>query len=587
VADYGHELSFGTFLTPSSQSPADVVRLAQLTEQVGLDLVTFQDHPYQPAFLDTWTLLSYAAARTSRVQLAANVLNLPLRPPAVLARSAASLDLLSGGRFELGIGAGGFWDAIEAMGGTRLAPAEAVDALGEAIEIIRQVWDAGTRGGVRLSGKRYRVAGAKRGPAPAHPIGIWVGAYKPRMLRLVGRAADGWLPSLGYIQPGELSVGNATIDKAAADAGRDPRSVRRLLNISGQFTTSARGLLTGPSATWAEQLAEFALADGVSTFILGTDDPDAIRTFAAEVVPAVRDLVAAARRAEAASGQAGQTAGLSSRGSLTGGAGPGNPGEGPGEDSRDSSTGLEGPGYPGRLRSAPDGSSAGPGTGRPGPSEPGQLQPAGAGEQDAATALGIQPTLDDGTRLSSRRLWDEASRPQAPAAPPGTRYTDFSRAVGGHLIQVHDMLREELATVRDLVAQVRDGRMDPARARSELSQLTIRQNNWTMGAYCQSYCRVVTGHHGLEDSAVFPHLRRSERGLAPVLDRLQEEHVLIHGVLDSVDRALVDFITDPARDAELQEAIDLLTDTLLSHLAYEERELVEPLARHGFYRGQL
>ena len=143
VSDYGHELAFGVFVTPASQPPERVVQLAQLAEAAGLDLVTFQDHPYQPAFLDTWTLMSYVAARTQRIRLAGNVLNLPLRSPAVLARSVASLDLLSGGRVELGLGAGAFWDAIEAMGGRRLEPGQAVEALAEAIEIIRQVWDTG------------------------------------------------------------------------------------------------------------------------------------------------------------------------------------------------------------------------------------------------------------------------------------------------------------------------------------------------------------------------------------------------------------------------------------------------------------
>ena len=122
MPDYGRELAFGTFVTPQSAQPAEAVALARLTERAGLDLVTFQDHPYQPAFLDTWTLLSWVAAQTERVRVSPNVLNLPLRPPAVVARAAASLDLLSGGRFELGLGAGTFWDAIEAMGGPRRSP---------------------------------------------------------------------------------------------------------------------------------------------------------------------------------------------------------------------------------------------------------------------------------------------------------------------------------------------------------------------------------------------------------------------------------------------------------------------------------
>src|SRR5581483_7679009 len=117
MPDYGHDLRFGTFLTPQAARPQDVVALAQLTERAGLDLATFQDHPYQPAFLDTWTLMTWVAAQTETIRLAPNVLNVPLRPPAVVARAAASLDLLSGGRLELALGAGGFWGPIKAMGG--------------------------------------------------------------------------------------------------------------------------------------------------------------------------------------------------------------------------------------------------------------------------------------------------------------------------------------------------------------------------------------------------------------------------------------------------------------------------------------
>src|SRR4051812_14285967 len=277
VPDYHHELIFGSFLTPAAAEPARVVELALLSEAVGLELVTFQDHPYQPAYLDTWTLLSYVAARTSSVRLAANVTNLPLRPPAVLARSVASVDRLSSGRVELGLGAGAFWDAIAAMGGRRLTGRESVDALDEAIEVIRQVWDTGSRGGVRVDGRFHHVVGAKRGPAPAHPVEIWLGAYKPRMLALTGRRADGWLPSLGYLKDGDLARGNAVVDEAAAAAGRSHEEIRRLLNVSGQFLPRGRGPLAGPAEQWAEELADLALTDGISAFILGSDDPDDLR----------------------------------------------------------------------------------------------------------------------------------------------------------------------------------------------------------------------------------------------------------------------------------------------------------------------
>lgn len=283
MTDYGHDLLFGSFITPTNQAPQRVVELAQASEAAGLDLVTFQDHPYQPAFLDTWTLLSYVAARTERVHLAGNVLNLPLRQPAVLARAAASLDLLSGGRLELGLGAGGFWDPIVAMGGQRLTPGQSVTALGEAIQIIRGIWEPAAPGRLVVDGRHHRVNGAKRGPTPAHDIPIWVGGLKPRMLRLVGEHADGWLPSLPYLQgAAQIADSNARIDAAAASAGRDPKAIRRLLNLGGATSSPA-------------ELAELALEHGFSTFIATGDDPAAVAAFGQEVAPATRELVAAER----------------------------------------------------------------------------------------------------------------------------------------------------------------------------------------------------------------------------------------------------------------------------------------------------
>lgn len=274
--DYGHALEFGAFITPTNTHPQAPVVLAQLSEQLGFDLVTFQDHPYQPAFLDTWTLLSFTAAATSTIRLAPNVLNLPLRPPAVLARAAASLDLLSDGRFELGLGAGAFWDAIVAMGGRRLTPGQALEALEEAIDLIRGIWNPDGRTPLS-SGEYYPLAGAKRGPAPAHEIPIWIGALKPRMLRLTGRKADGWLPSLNFLQPAEISSHQERIDDAARGVGRNPTEIRRLVNV--------------PYGTEASQLADLTLTHGFSTFIVVTDDPNALTQFAQETAPKVRELV--------------------------------------------------------------------------------------------------------------------------------------------------------------------------------------------------------------------------------------------------------------------------------------------------------
>jgi alkanesulfonate monooxygenase SsuD/methylene tetrahydromethanopterin reductase-like flavin-dependent oxidoreductase (luciferase family) len=256
--------------------------MAQLSERLGFDLVTFQDHPYLSNFLDTWTLLSWVAARTERIGISGNVLNLPLRqPPAVLARAAASLDLLSGGRVTLGIGAGNYWDSIEAIGGRRLTPRQSVQALGESIDVIRAIWDADDPSAAHIDGEYYKVDRAERGPAPAHQIPIVLGAYKSKMLELVGRRADGWLPTLPGMGPGGLARGSAIIDDAARAAGRDPRQITRLLNIYPDQTSEA--------------LTRMALEDGVSTFIVVSDDSDVMERFAAELIPAVREQVARQR----------------------------------------------------------------------------------------------------------------------------------------------------------------------------------------------------------------------------------------------------------------------------------------------------
>ncbi|HWL76176.1 LLM class flavin-dependent oxidoreductase [Microbacterium sp.] len=298
MTDYGHDLLFGTFVTPTADNAEHVLDMAVATDRAGLDLVTFQDHPYQPAFFDTSTLLAFAAARTENVHLSANVANLPLRPPAVLARAAASLDILSGGRFELGIGAGGFWDAIAAMGGRKLTPGQGVTALKEAIQIIRELWDVDNPEIVRVEGTYYTAKGAKRGPRPAHDIGIWVGAYKPRMLELTGAMGDGWLPTLEYIEGGLAGVpdANARIDAAAVEAGRDPADVRRVFNFMRVgFAPSERGLLNGPPEAWVDHIADMALNYGISAFVIGGDDIAMTERFGAEVAPAARELVARER----------------------------------------------------------------------------------------------------------------------------------------------------------------------------------------------------------------------------------------------------------------------------------------------------
>jgi alkanesulfonate monooxygenase SsuD/methylene tetrahydromethanopterin reductase-like flavin-dependent oxidoreductase (luciferase family) len=278
--DYGHPVRFGVFVIPGAAQPEHPLSIVALADELGYDLVGVQDHPYQSRFLDTWTLLTAMAMRTKRIGLFTDVANLPLRPPAVLAKAAATLDLLSGGRVELGLGAGGSFEAIKAIGGPMLTRGESVDALDEAIEVIRLMWSG--RRGVRFEGNHYQLAGVHTGPPPAHSMGIWLGAYRPRMLSLVGRAADGWVPSLGYVQPADLLEGNKRIDEAAAGAGRDPSMIRRILNAGADVPV--------------EQFTSLTVEQGMDSYIIGgLEDPEALRWFASDVAPAVREAVAEAR----------------------------------------------------------------------------------------------------------------------------------------------------------------------------------------------------------------------------------------------------------------------------------------------------
>lgn len=295
MPDAGLPVRFGWFLVPEAAEPRGLVADVRQAERAGFDLIGIQDHPYQRRYLDTFSLLAALATATERVGLFPDVASLPLRHPAMLAKAASSIDLLSGGRFELGLGAGTFWDAIAAMGGPRRSPGEALEAVEEAIGLLRLLWS--DQRSVRFQGTHYQVAGVRPGPAPAHPIGIWVGGYGPRMLALTGRLADGWVPSSSYMPPERLAGAQARIDDAAAATGRGPAAIRRLYNISGRIGPGGGGFLDGPPGQWVEQLLPLVVETGMDTFVVWPSESPAsqLQVFAAEVAPALREAVAAHR----------------------------------------------------------------------------------------------------------------------------------------------------------------------------------------------------------------------------------------------------------------------------------------------------
>ena len=290
-------LKFGVFLSPRA---ADIGRLrehVQVAEAAGFDYVSIQDHPYVPDFLDTFALIGTLIGQTSRLRFMTNVANLPLRPAQMLAKTSASLDVLSGGRFELGIGAGRAWDEIAGLGGPRRNPREAVAAVSEAIDVLHALWLPDRT--ASLPGPYYPLT-ADTGPAPAHRIGIWLGAVGPQMLDLTGRKADGWIAPLatGYeTKP----AAQERIDSAARAAGRDPASIHRVIQLVGTVTgtphTTGRPR-SGPGGQpirttpdiWADIIAEFAAEGRFDTvnLVLEQETSDQLRLFAAEVIPLAR-----------------------------------------------------------------------------------------------------------------------------------------------------------------------------------------------------------------------------------------------------------------------------------------------------------
>ena len=288
------QLRFGVFLTPDAGRREDVIAQTLAAEAASLDLVGIQDHPYQRRFLDTWVLIGHLLARTSRIRIFPAVANLPLRPPPMMAKAAASLDLLSEGRFELGLGAGAFWDAVAGMGGPRRTAGESVEAVEEAIGVLRRAWAAD--GPLRHEGRHYRLD-YNPGPPPAHPIRIWLGSYGPRMLALTGRLADGWFPSLGYLPPADAPNARRRVEEAARAAGRDPSDIARIYNLSGTITDGGptNGPLDGPAEQWVEVLTRFNAELGFDGFVLAPSAPELeqIERFGAEIAPAVRAAVEA------------------------------------------------------------------------------------------------------------------------------------------------------------------------------------------------------------------------------------------------------------------------------------------------------
>ncbi|MFB7718674.1 LLM class flavin-dependent oxidoreductase [Nocardia sp. NPDC056100] len=291
-------LRFGIQLAPTVTELPQLRAMAKVADREGLDLLGIQDHPYSGGLADTFAVIATILAETERLRVFPDVASLPLRGPAMLGKQAATLDLLSGGRFELALGAGAFWPAISAMGGPTRSNPEALQALEEATEIIRAMWQPGAK--AKVDGTLYRVHGVQSGPAPAHPVGIWFGSVGPKANALTGRIADGWAAPIPHYLPYEKwRATQDIISSAATDAGRNPADITRMAQLVGTITdTPGPVTLRGEApirtdaAGWARILADLATDTGFDTFVYWPESAEdtQLRRWIGDVIPATRAL---------------------------------------------------------------------------------------------------------------------------------------------------------------------------------------------------------------------------------------------------------------------------------------------------------
>jgi probable F420-dependent oxidoreductase len=239
-------------LQVSSQScTIDELRAAwRIADEASFDHVWVSDHlqpvggaPLDGPIWEAWMLVAAAAATTRRVRLGTMVTANTYRHPGVLAKMAVTVDHLSGGRLEFGIGAG--WSAPEhrMLGIDFPGAGERVRRLDEACSVVELLW---TRSRVDFDGRHYRLQGAIAEPKPVqrpHPP-IWIGGFRPQMLAVVARHANVWtLPAMALAGARDLqeSLGAArrlshVLDDRCTAIGRDPTTIRRAVHIDADVT---------------------------------------------------------------------------------------------------------------------------------------------------------------------------------------------------------------------------------------------------------------------------------------------------------------------------------------------------------------
>jgi probable F420-dependent oxidoreductase len=288
------ELWFGVNVSPSAARVADPVADARRAEELGYDFVSVNDHLHGTASRhETWTLLTWIAAATSRIRVATRVLAVPYRNPAVLAKMAETLQRLSGGRLILGLGGGYANDEFRAFGLQARTPRDKVDGMEEAIRIARGLW---TEPAFSFKGRLYRTEDARVEPKPDQAIPIWLGTYGDRALAVTGRLADGWIPTLESAPPETIPALRNRIVEAAKAAGRDPDRIRCVYNLDIRVDDRAgqeTGVVSGPPDKIVERLRRFLRLGFTAINFCPVESAQAdlaeqTERLALEILPAVR-----------------------------------------------------------------------------------------------------------------------------------------------------------------------------------------------------------------------------------------------------------------------------------------------------------
>ncbi|WP_256788121.1 LLM class flavin-dependent oxidoreductase [Frankia sp. AvcI1] len=289
----GSRLVFGAGGAVSGLSASQTLDLAQSADELGYDLFSLSDHLHgHSRTVEPLSALSWLAGQTRRIELATNVLALPYRPPAVVAKTAETLDRVSGGRFVLGLGGGGYDEEFRAFGLPDRTPGQKITGQREAITIIRGLW---SNESTTVRGREFSVDGARIEPRPDHPIPIWLGSYGPRALALTGELADGWLPSVGRIGLEGARRMRESVLAAARDAGRDPAAITCACNVIvrvGAPPQPGAGAVAGGVQEVIDQLLQI-LAVGFTALLLAIPTVAQQELVAREIIPAVRAEVAA------------------------------------------------------------------------------------------------------------------------------------------------------------------------------------------------------------------------------------------------------------------------------------------------------